>query len=270
VRELGETTVLAGLCGLIPESDWPAVLLLDPATLASEEYLLRSLRDFERLAQFVPPMPVGICVPAFGYAAAISEASRITTLAREGEIRLTGISFDELADRLRKSGVPEPLPTAAIRRLTHDGLAQDVAQSYLEAVVELQQAADVRPKPEDGPHRSASERFLFEQLESLVETAGLFTSNRNLEFLHGAKLAEADLVAPELKLVIEIDGGYYHLNAEQYRRDRRKDHAYQRHGYWVLRFLAEDVVVDLEAILNTILEAVAIRRLASRSEVPTP
>ncbi|WP_010048939.1 DUF559 domain-containing protein [Gemmata obscuriglobus] len=59
---------------------------------------------------------------------------------------------------------------------------------------------------------------------------------------------------------MEVDGAFYHLNPEQYRRDRRKDHLYQKHGYRVLRFLAEDVVTDLERILNTILEVVAERR----------
>jgi very-short-patch-repair endonuclease len=49
------------------------------------------------------------------------------------------------------------------------------------------------------------------------------------------------------------------LNQDQYRRDRRKDWLYQRHGYLVLRFLAEDVVDDLESILATIVEAVAFR-----------
>ncbi|HJZ56059.1 MAG TPA: DUF559 domain-containing protein, partial [Gemmataceae bacterium] len=61
------------------------------------------------------------------------------------------------------------------------------------------------------------------------------------------------------KVVVEVDGGHYHLNPDQYRRDRHKDWLYQRHGYLVLRFLAEDVVDDLESILNTIVEAVALR-----------
>ena len=59
--------------------------------------------------------------------------------------------------------------------------------------------------PATDEHRSASERFLFEQLESMSETAGLFAPNRELEFLHGTKSAEADLVSTELKLAIEID-----------------------------------------------------------------
>ena len=68
---------------------------------------------------------------------------------------------------------------------------------------------------------------------------------------------------------MEVDGQHYHLNENQYRRDRRKDWQYQRHGYLVLRFLAEDVVEDLETILNTILDAVAWRRSANiNTEVP--
>lgn len=100
----------------------------------------------------------------------------------------------------------------------------------------------------------------------MPETCGKFRPNQKLEFLHGNTDAEADLVAPELRLVIEVDGAYYHLNADQYRSDRRKDYSYQRHGYWVLRFLAEDVGEKYEAVLKTILEAVALRTCSSRSK----
>lgn len=74
---------------------------------------------------------------------------------------------------------------------------------------------------------------------------------------------EADLVAEALRLAVEVDGGFYHLAPDQYRRDRRKDWLYQRHGYLVLRFLAEDVVGELETVLDTILEAVALRRASA-------
>ena len=94
----------------------------------------------------------------------------------------------------------------------------------------------------------------------MPETAGLFHSNRPLAFRHGHKPAEADLVAESLKLVVEVDGGHYHLTPDQYRRDRRKDWLYQRHGYAVLRFLAEDVASDPGPALDSILEAVAFRR----------
>lgn len=65
------------------------------------------------------------------------------------------------------------------------------------------------------------------------------------------------------KIVVELDGIHYHLNQEQYRRDRRKDVLYQQHGYFVLRFLSEDVVRVWEPVLETISEAVALRRAAA-------
>jgi hypothetical protein len=250
VRESGSAVVLAGLRGLFPEPR--------PAFLVCDSPLLPVIRDFERAAQLVPELPLAICVSVLEYEASVEEPSRSAAIAREGEIRLSGVSAGELTRRLRSAGVPDPLPVASIHRLTSGGLADETAEAYVAATVEA-----ARPRDPLDPHRSASERFLFEQLESMVETAGLFVPNRGLEFLHGTKSAEADLVSTELRLAIEIDGAYYHLNAEQYRRDRRKDHAYQRHGYWVLRFLAEDVVADLEGILNTILEAVATRRAAN-------
>ncbi len=262
LRQLGSIPFLAGLCGLIAESQWPTILLVE---IDSIERFASAMGDLERLATLLPRLPIGICIRGAIYETAVASPTRTMALAREGEIRLVGVSAEVLTDRLRAAGVPEPLPVAAIRHLASTGLAPEVAGAYVDAAAEVRQPAI--PQDSEDLHRSASERFLFEQLESMVQTAGLFRPNRELEFLHGSRLAEADLVAPDLKLVIEVDGGYYHLNPEQYRRDRRKDHAYQRHGYWVLRFLAEDIVVDLEAILSTVLDAVASRRPTAVPEV---
>ena len=54
-------------------------------------------------------------------------------------------------------------------------------------------------------------------------------------------------------VVIELDGAQHLANAEAYRNDRGKDALLQRHGYFVLRFLAEDVGKDLDRILDTVL-----------------
>jgi very-short-patch-repair endonuclease len=45
-----------------------------------------------------------------------------------------------------------------------------------------------------------------------------------------------------------------------YRRDRRKDRLLQENGYLVLRFLAEDVAKDLDAVLDAILRSLVHRR----------
>jgi very-short-patch-repair endonuclease len=60
--------------------------------------------------------------------------------------------------------------------------------------------------------------------------------------------------------VIEIDGYFHFQDAESYRRDRRKDMELQKHGYLVVRVLAEDVVCRLEETLDIILAAVAFQR----------
>jgi hypothetical protein len=205
-----------------------------------------------------PRLPVAVAVTQEGFDGLVTTwpHSRVVALAREGLVELRGVSRNQLEERLRAAGVDPLPPPATVSRLTVAGLAEEVADAFVES------ARAVRaPTPSDAASdfRSIHERFLFEQLESLPETAGLFRPNRPLPFRHGTQSAEADLLAERVKIVVEVDGGHYHLNADQYRRDRRKDWLYQRHGYLVLRFLAEDVVDDLEAILNTIVEAVSLR-----------
>jgi very-short-patch-repair endonuclease len=49
-----------------------------------------------------------------------------------------------------------------------------------------------------------------------------------------------------------LDGAQHLENAEAYRRDRRKDQLLQEAGYFVLRFLAEDVGKHLDMVMDTI------------------
>ncbi len=117
------------------------------------------------------------------------------------------------------------------------------------------------PESQDDPARSAAEQFIFDLLESLPETTGLFELNATLDFHFGAgRPIEVDLVARSLELIIEIDGYYHFQDPESYRRDRRKDLELQKRGYLVLRILAADVVERLEELLETLLSAVAFCR----------
>jgi hypothetical protein len=123
-----------------------------------------------------------------------------------------------------------------------------------------------RESVDDDPARSAAERFLFERLESSSETAGLFELNGTLDFRFGpTRWIEVDLVARSLKLAVEVDGYHHFQDPEAYRRDRRKDLELQKHGYLVVRVLADDVVERFEDVKNTILATVAFRRAASIS-----
>jgi very-short-patch-repair endonuclease len=111
----------------------------------------------------------------------------------------------------------------------------------------------VRSDPDDAA-RSAAERHLFAAVER--RWPGLFALNRPLGFNFGLRPAEADLFAASLRLVVEVDGYHHFQRPHRYRRDRHKDWLYQAHGYHCRRFLADDVVPRLPAILDDIAVAV--------------
>lgn len=62
------------------------------------------------------------------------------------------------------------------------------------------------------------------------------------------------------RVVIELDGAQHLADAVTYRRDRRKDQLLQENGYLVLRFLAEDVAKNLDAVLDAVLRSLTRRR----------
>jgi hypothetical protein len=80
----------------------------------------------------------------------------------------------------------------------------------------------------------------------------------------GFRGMEVDLLCDNLRLVIELDGAQHLGDRAAYRRDRRKDQLLQENGYIVLRFLAEDVAKDLDAVLDAILRSIANRRQSLR------
>ena len=65
---------------------------------------------------------------------------------------------------------------------------------------------------------------------------------------------EVDFLCSDARLVIEIDGLQHLSNAEAWRRDRRKDALLQSHGYFILRFLADDLGKRLEFVLDSVLQ----------------
>lgn len=108
----------------------------------------------------------------------------------------------------------------------------------------------------EGRARSASEAFLFRRLETLPETKGRFGLNVELPICFDSRgRMEVDFLCAEAGVVIELDGAQHLADAEAYRRDRRKDALLQQNGYFVLRFLAEDVGKNLDLILDTVLTA---------------
>ena len=111
-----------------------------------------------------------------------------------------------------------------------------------------------------GRARSASEAFFFQRLETLPETAGRFRLNQILPIpFDNYGQMEVDFLFPEAKLVIELDGPHHFSDQEAYRRDRRKDACLQEQGYFVLRFLCDDVGKQLDHVLDTVLRVLSRR-----------
>ena len=112
--------------------------------------------------------------------------------------------------------------------------------------------------------RSASEAFLYRRLETLPETAGLFSLNAELPIpFDGWGTMEVDLLCANGRIAVELDGSQHLASTDAYRRDRRKDALLQENGYFVLRFLAEDVGKHLDTVLDAILRTLSHRRRRS-------
>ncbi|MBX3226497.1 MAG: DUF559 domain-containing protein [Labilithrix sp.] len=94
--------------------------------------------------------------------------------------------------------------------------------------------------------------MLFEALEADERSRGLFELNRCLDVKFGARALEIDLACPSRRLAVEIDGYFHFRELDGYRRDRRKDVVLQRERYFVMRFLADDVVTRLDEVVAEI------------------
>jgi very-short-patch-repair endonuclease len=145
---------------------------------------------------------------------------------------------------------------ASVRRLVRDGVDSPLANLFVHV-------ARTIPVDAEGVDRarSATEAFLYRRLETMSELTGCFRLNAELPIpFDGSGKMEVDLLCADRRLAIELDGGQHLGDAEAYRRDRRKDRLLQENGYLVLRFLAEDVGVRLDEVLDAILRAMSNRR----------
>jgi very-short-patch-repair endonuclease len=112
--------------------------------------------------------------------------------------------------------------------------------------------------------RSSAEECLHAALEARPATRGLFRLNECLSVGFGARAAEIDLLARGEGIAIEVDGYHHFQSPAAYRRDRKKDALLQRHGLWVVRFLATDVLADPRPAVNEVVAMLAARRKGTR------
>lgn len=144
---------------------------------------------------------------------------------------------------------------ASVQRLIRDGVDTPLANLFVHVARDFSAGADL-----ENQARSATEAFLFRRLESLDQTVGLFRLNARLSIAFDALgQMEVDLLCRAAGLVIEIDGPQHLHDPDAYRRDRRKDQLLQENGYFVLRFLAEDIGKQLDQVLDAILRALTAR-----------
>jgi hypothetical protein len=260
---LGATSrdlVVTALGVLIPSDAAPVLLLVPPAgAVERTAWIGPAAASLARLAEAEPRLPSFMAIEPeeLDRYHAIGPESRARALVRAGTVNIAALDGPEISRRL-DGAVPgaSTALAASVRRLVTDGASDRLVTLFVEAA---RATAAVTPEMEhDDRARSAAERFLFERLDTLPQTAGKFTLNTKLDFpFGGAQTIEVDLAAPELALAIEVDGYYHFCNADAYRRDRRKDVELQKHGFLVLRVLADDVVRRLEDVLDQILAAVA-------------
>ena len=154
---------------------------------------------------------------------------------------------------------------ASVQRLVRDGVDVPLGNLFVSATRALDPGAQGANRA-----RSASEAFLYRRLETLPETAGRFALNSDLPIpFDGRGGMEVDLLSTETHVAVEVDGAQHLSDPEAYRRDRRKDALLQENGYFVLRFLAEDVGKHLDDVLDAILRAIAHRAATSGADTPS-
>jgi very-short-patch-repair endonuclease len=219
---------LQALCALCTAGERPLLI-----GLADSHETATVARLACALAIALPDWPLAVCCSPAGWRAA-------ETKLEDRECALLRHGLFWTPDRAEPAEPREELASA--RALSELGLARErvaILSSWLEV----------------GDRPSAPEQFLWDVLEDLVETAGLFEMHGKLPVPFGPRPMEIDLLCRRRCLAIEVDGWHHFQEPDGYRRDRRKDVLLQEHGYLVLRFLAEDVVDRLEEILSVITRA---------------
>ncbi|MFH1476822.1 MAG: DEAD/DEAH box helicase family protein [Verrucomicrobiota bacterium] len=191
----------------------------------------------------------------------------VPMLARMFDRRCQGYEAIGYSILLPASAVPGwpaevPLPiepewkrdyAASVQRLIRDGVDAHLGNLFVHATRAFQRDAEGVDRA-----RSATEAFLYRRLETLSDTQGKFRLNAALPIpFDGCGRMEVDLLFAEKRIAIELDGPQHLSDPEAYRRDRRKDTLLQENGYFILRFLAEDVGRHLDAVLDSILRVLA-------------
>ena len=92
-------------------------------------------------------------------------------------------------------------------------------------------------------------------LHRLMNRAGIQGWVANNALRLGATTIHPDVLFPEHRIVIEVDGRAFHSDATAFERDRERQNLLVLHGYRVLRFTWRMIADNPEAVLATIRRA---------------
>lgn len=252
---------------IISDNQLPAIMLSVKDRKDNAVFINNALKTLERIAIVRIESPISLAIHQNDYNSFLKEApeTRSKALCKESVIQIEGLQTEKIntiIGIIQQKDRPSLLKS--IDCLAFDGATEELINDFKKAASYI--TDQYSNDEQESKARSAAEQFLFNRLETLPETHGMFELNAKLDFKFGSKWAETDLVLRELKLAVEIDGYYHFKNPDSYRNDRLKDITFQKHGYMVMRFLATDVVERLEHILKTIREMMKFRTYQKEGE----
>lgn len=258
------TRLIGALVGFMSPTSIPSLCSVVPRAAVSQlEWFTAVARSVTHISANVPLLPLALCIDTNTYSNYLGNPGFPHTKAvlKEGEVPVPGLQLSDchgLLDPAKET--PSVSLEKTVSCLVRDGVSPGLLRGFSD-LVSLVEGADFDEESSlCGKARSAAESFLFDRLESLEDTRGLFELNGNIGGDGGPYgRLEVDLLSRTKLVAVEIDGYYHFKNRDAYRRDRRKDVQLQRQGFLVLRFLAEDVVERLEEILDVIRTALISR-----------
>lgn len=110
------------------------------------------------------------------------------------------------------------------------------------------------------PHPySPGEQLLARRLAADEMLGGLFRFNVRVKTTLDSQFL-VDLLWPEGRLIVEVDGYEYHSNRLAFSLDRRRDYELLVSGYLVLRLPHDEVIDDVEVAIEKIRDLVLFRR----------
>ena len=244
---------------LLPPESVPGILVWLPDDRNEISVYSAVLALLVQLAESVPILPLGLLLTEAQEQFLLKQfpESRVKAVLRSGLLRVDSPQPDTLKQWFRDHGAKDE---ARLQNVIRAVAEYGVTSELLETALALTETADPSgTATSDAKYRSQAERFLFHCLEARASTAGQFQLNTRLDIEFGNRSMEVDFLAEDAKVVVELDGYYHFRSLDNYRRDRRKDALLQQQGFLILRFLADDVVNDLETILATIEQTLALR-----------